>query len=107
MVWIDYRLPTALVVLLCLPITSAEVANANASSTADVLIAAKDVPRNWKDRGEEFFKVEEDDPVGIGRFNDSLTHQEAVLETVGVRYIHVRWSETYLGPWLGHIRTEM
>eukprot|EP00240_Pyramimonas_obovata_P006809 CAMPEP_0118959656 /NCGR_PEP_ID=MMETSP1169-20130426/63245_1 /TAXON_ID=36882 /ORGANISM="Pyramimonas obovata, Strain CCMP722" /LENGTH=149 /DNA_ID=CAMNT_0006907795 /DNA_START=652 /DNA_END=1098 /DNA_ORIENTATION=- len=37
---------------------------------------------NWKDRGEEFFKVEEDEPVGVGRFNDTLTHQEAVLETV-------------------------
>jgi len=36
---------------------------------------------NWKDRGEEFFKVEEKEPESH-IFNESLARSEAVLETV-------------------------
>eukprot|EP00959_Pyramimonas_sp_CCMP1952_P363479 7611605-Pyramimonas_sp.AAC.1 len=70
---------TLVLVVLCLPFAAAELTTVTLAPSNASTVAKGHI--NWKDRGEEFFKVEEDEPVGVGRFNDSLTHQEAVLET--------------------------
>ena len=82
MVAARFRTPmeALIVVFVYLPFAAAEPAAEPLSPTNTSALAK--ARANWKDRGEEFFKVEEDEPVGVGRFNDSLTHQEAVLETV-------------------------
>ena len=77
---------TLVLVVLCLPFAAAELTTVTLAPSNASTVAKGHI--NWKDRGEEFFKVEEDEPVGVGRFNDSLTHQEAVLETVRHKRIH-------------------